>query len=149
MFFVLLAGIVLSTSIVLYRQHDYYTVTEASKFVLQKEGMVAWSDETGVTPWYLREKGMGLSEDLDDDEQWAWLKKNGVRYVLLTNEYNEGAELTVVRNDQYRSRFRLVKRFSWNQDQKIALWLKELGILDEKRMPVVHRNFSEVYEIIG
>lgn len=146
---VVLAGIVLSTSIVLYRQHDYYTVTEASKFVLQKEGKVAWSDETGVSTWYLREKGMGLSEDLNDDEQWAWLKKNGVQYVLLTNEYNEGAELTVVKNTQYRSKFRLVKRFSWSQDQKIALWLKEVGILDEKHMPVVHRNFSEVYEIIG
>ncbi|GFP25450.1 hypothetical protein HKBW3S25_00922, partial [Candidatus Hakubella thermalkaliphila] len=75
--------------------------------------------------------------------------KNSVDYVLVTNEYNEGAELTVVKNVQYRSKFRLVKRFSWNQDQKIALWLKEMGILDEKHMPVVHRDFSEVYEIIG
>ncbi|GFP27180.1 hypothetical protein HKBW3S43_01210 [Candidatus Hakubella thermalkaliphila] len=148
-FFVVLAGIVLSTSIVLYRQYDYYTVTEASKFVLQKEGRVAWSDETGVSTWYLRERGIGLSEDLNDDEQWVWLKKNSVDYVLVTNEYNEGAELTVVKNVQYRSKFRLVKRFSWNQDQKIALWLKEMGILDEKHMPVVHRDFSEVYEIIG
>ena len=75
----------------------YSTVYAASLATRDLEGNIAYSDETGVTSWYLGSRGVSLPQNIELtlDEQQAWLWKNDVKYILDTNEFNRGSKLAV------------------------------------------------------
>lgn len=75
----------------------YSTVYEASKYASALSGKIAYSDETGVSAWYLGEKGIYYPQQasLSSIEQGQWLQENKVSSVLDTNEFNRGSRLDV------------------------------------------------------
>ena len=75
----------------------YSTIYEASVYAKTLPGKIAYSDETGVSAWYLGNKGVSYPQNLQRDAagQKEWLKKNQISYVLDSNEFNRGSKLDV------------------------------------------------------
>ncbi|MCL5986683.1 MAG: glycosyltransferase family 39 protein [Actinobacteria bacterium] len=137
----------LSSSITWHRRYDYYTIAQASRYLANVNGRVAYYDDSGVSAWFLRDNGVYFNEELNDDEQLAWLKENNVKFAIWTNEYNEGSELTVLQSKSYSDNFRLEKSFSVKKEQWLAAILGKYGLVDEKYLPVSMLYESEIYEV--
>lgn len=75
----------------------YSTIYQASLYAISLPGNIAYSDETGVSTWYLGSKGLAYPADLNQslDQQHLWLLEHNVSYVLDTNEFNRGSKLDV------------------------------------------------------
>ncbi|MFH1565746.1 MAG: glycosyltransferase family 39 protein [bacterium] len=127
-YLLIFAGVFSSIFVTYFFKNVYKTVYQATIFAQTLEGKVAYSDETGVTAWYLKgSKGLFYDNDFSDEGEYKWLIENDVSYIIDTNEHNEGSKLEVFKKEQYGSRFKIVKKFKSN-----------IGVSD---------TFSVIYEV--
>ncbi|MBU1017081.1 MAG: glycosyltransferase family 39 protein [Patescibacteria group bacterium] len=112
LYLLIIAGILSSLLVAYFFKNVYKTVYQAALFGQTLEGKIAYSDETGVTNWYLKE-GKGVFYDLDYSEEgeYKWLLENDISYIIDTNEHNEGSKIEVFKDEEYKSRFEIVKKF--------------------------------------
>jgi hypothetical protein len=107
--------VALSAGIVENNRLVYASVYEAVRDpVVQNAELIAYSDETGVSNWYLRGNGIYYNQDLTSQEQLDWLRDNSVDYILWTNEHNEEQELTVVTDGEYSGYFEPVAQYVYS-----------------------------------
>ncbi|MEA2020150.1 MAG: glycosyltransferase family 39 protein [Patescibacteria group bacterium] len=146
----LVAALSVSSFVVIGNQRKVYaTVASLAKKAQSLEGRVAYSDETGVSWWYLdiqSDKGVYYEQDMnyEEDEQWQWLKENNIHYLLWTTEFNRGSVLDIVNADNYKDRFEL----KFQREQEIAdaidTFLIRQGVLPEREYPELE---SRIYEV--
>ena len=109
------AGVLSSLFVTCFFKNVYKTVYQASIFAQKLEGRIAYSDETGVTGWYLRGgKGVFYDRDYSDAGEYNWLRANNISYIIDTNEHGEGSKLELFRSEEYKNKFELVKKFKSN-----------------------------------
>jgi len=89
----------------------YKSIFEASKYAISLNGKVVYSDETGVSRWYLSNKGVYYNLDLSNDGEYTWLRENNVSYIVDTNEHNEGSKLEVFKDPGFKDKFLLMEKF--------------------------------------
>lgn len=94
---------------------NYKTIYEATTYSKSLNGKIAFSDETGVVSWYLRNgKGVFYDLDLSNESEYKWLRENSILYIIDTNEHNEGSKLEVFKDESYKDRFEEVAKFKSN-----------------------------------
>jgi len=114
-YLLIFAGVFSSLSVAFFFKNVYRTIYQASVFSQNLDGKIAYSDETGVTGWYLQEgKGVFYDKDYSEDGEYEWLIENGVSYIIDTNEHNEGSKLEVFKNALYKDKFEIVNKFKSN-----------------------------------
>lgn len=94
----MLAALIAGCVVVVANQRLVYsTIYQASLYAWSLPGNIAYSDETGVSAWYLGSKGLAYPEDLVQNakQEREWLTENKVSYILDTNEFNRGSKLSV------------------------------------------------------
>ena len=128
----------------------YATVREVSEQAAQFDGKTAYSDETGVSWWYLtrlNDKGVYFPQKtkLSSEEQWQWLRENTVKYVLWTNEFNRGSTLSILDDPEYEDRFEPILDEEVEVADVIDSFLIGAGVLPEREYP---RLGSVLYEIV-
>ena len=77
-------------------RYKYYTIVEASKYYkdrFQKEETIAYSDESGVEKWYLRDyRTVVYPPNIRSGFIENWLSNNDVHYFILTEEMGDNSE---------------------------------------------------------
>jgi len=113
LYLLVFAGVFSSLFIAYFFKSVYKTVYQASMFVQAlEEGKIAYSDESGVTAWYLRGgKGVFYDGDFSNAGEYKWLLDNNIFYIIDTNEHNEGSKLEVFRDENYKNKFEVVRKF--------------------------------------
>jgi len=145
-----LLALSVSSFVVLGNQRKIYlTVYRLSQDASHLPGKVAYFDETGVSWWYLNQlsgNGVYYPQDatLSSEGQWQWLRRNDVRYILWTNEFNRGSVLSIVNDADYHDRFRLLRRVEVEISDGIDRFLIRRGLLPEREYPVLS---SALYEV--
>jgi len=146
-YFILLciaSSIVATIIIIVDHRYIYATLYQAAQEAKKLEGPVAYFDEAGVSRWYLSGNGIYFPENYAEERQWDWLMENKVRYVLWTDEHNEGSALNIVNDSDFKDNFRRIFEFKQKMPDFFDLFLMEKGWLPERMYPVRH---SEIYEV--
>lgn len=118
----------------------YSTIYKTSLSASNLPGEVAFSDETGVSAWYLGSKGVYYNpvKQLDSSQQGEWLRQNGISYVINTNEFNRGDALDV-------SNLACGQRVNVTIADTLDTITQRLGFLKNKQYPVL---FSEICKVV-
>ena len=90
----LFLNIVASFTIIHNQKDIYKSVNLAIEFLnSETNGVVAYSDETGNSAWYLRDRPHYLLQNsvVEPRVQYEYLKRNKAKYLLWTNEFNRGS----------------------------------------------------------
>ena len=137
----------LTSGIVIYNQHLVYkTVKQGIDFVVDRRGIVAYSDETGNTEWYLKRRSIYMDsvKDFqieDPDQQYRALKNYGVSYLLWTNEFNRGFSAIDPESD---SRYQLLVEYKQTINDPLDEVLGLFGVVKRENPQVF---VTKVYEI--
>jgi len=115
----------------------YSTIYQASVYAQALPGKIAYSDETGVSAWYLEDKGVYFPQNSRVD-QTEWLQENQITYILDTNEFNRGSKLEVS-NATCKRRFGVVIA-----DVLDNPGLYQAGFLGNKRYPLLYTDVCKI-----
>lgn len=142
-------NLVVSTSVIYQARERNATTRFAIEYVLTLTGgPIGFADETGVSSWYLREKGLYWNGDTGYTEALNWMRENRIKYLIVTNEhYEEGAQFHVVYDRKDVDKFRLLQRFERRDGiEPFNILLERLSLRSPKELPV---KYTEVYEILS
>ena len=142
-YLLIFSNLIVSIIVINNQRLVYKTVNQGINFVQNLDGIIAYSDETGNSEWYLRNKSFHLPEDmnLSIDSQYEILKKNDVKYLLWTNEFNRGSSFEdPVNNTNYT----LLKSYSQPIIDPFDLLLQEIGIVNPENVMVYS---TKVYQV--
>ncbi|MBU1104346.1 glycosyltransferase family 39 protein [Candidatus Parcubacteria bacterium] len=92
----------------------YRTVYQAVLFSKDLDGKIAYSDETGITSWYLAGHDTLYFDDTDGEESVDFLRSQSVKYALVTNEFDEYRRLIFLEREDRENDVELVKKFTIN-----------------------------------
>ncbi|MBP7927956.1 glycosyltransferase family 39 protein [Patescibacteria group bacterium] len=103
LFSLLISGLVWSIATIYLHKDIFRVIRDANIYIVQNlTGVVAYNDVSSVSDWYLnqRTKGdavSGLYLNMDDKKGRSYdnLFKQGVNYVVITNEHNSNLEFNV------------------------------------------------------
>jgi len=124
----------------------YSDALKAAQFAHNLDGLVGYSDETGVVEYYLSEKGRKLPNDFfESPQQWQWLRENQIKYILATDEYEQLSRFKVFSDPVYKDSFRLLQSWEVGAADVFDRWLMQRGIFPQREYPVKH---SWVYEVL-
>ncbi len=123
----LVCEIFVSFGVISNRRLMYSSVYQAATDPVLSGELVVFSDETGVSSWYLRGNSLKYDENLLVEEQWRWFESSGACFVLWTNEHEEGSRLSVVTDPEFSARFELVEDYVYYLRPSILE-----GVLPEK-----------------
>jgi len=141
-YFIFISVLISFTTI--YNQKDIYkTVKQATEYLEDKSGKVAYADETGVTEWYLRNNYYYLDskKSYSYDEMKEVFKQENVKYILQTTEFNRGSKFDdIIQNKDYT----LVKLYKQPIRDIFDQFLDNIGLASDKDYTVF---VSEVYKI--
>jgi len=106
------------------------TVLEASNYALSKKGLIAYSDETGVTQYYLNnDRGLRFNQSLSAKDQYNWVKENKVLYIVETSERNEGEALDFFNDIGYSNKVSVVFESKSNVGDT-AIWSRVYKVIE-------------------
>jgi len=91
-----------------YFKDVYISVYKSLQFANNLEGKIIYSDETGLTGWYLKNKNIVYFDDTEWPERVKSLKSNGVRYAIVTNEFDELRRLVFIEKKSNRSEVKMI-----------------------------------------
>lgn len=103
---------------------------QAAKFASSQGGLVGYSDETGVSAWYLGAAGRKLPDNFFmAEQQWDWLRSSNISYAVSTDEYEQMSKFNFFDDDRYRPN--VVKLASWQitVSDMLDSWLMQKGIM--------------------
>jgi len=139
----LLIGLLISFTTI-YNQKDIYkTVRQGTEYLENKTGKVAYADETGVTEWYLRNNSYYLvsNKSYSYNEMLNLFKKNNVKYVLETTEFNRGSKFDdITDNNDYT----LVATFKQPIRDIFDQFLDNISIVSDKDYTVF---VTQIYKL--
>lgn len=119
---------VIVSFIVVYNQKDIYkTVKQGINYTLENPGFVAYSDETGNTEYYLKDRSVYLPPNLimNPETQYKILRNWNTEYLLWTNEFNRGSSFIDPKNDP---RYRLLAVYQKEIKDPFDVLLNKLDI---------------------
>lgn len=128
--------------IVIYNQKDIYkTVKQGIDFISIDPGLVAYSDETGNTEYYLKDNSLYLPPNLpmDSETQYKILKKWNADYLLWTNEFNRGSSFVDPKSDP---RYTLLAVYKQEIKDPFDVLLDRIGIVKDTNSEVF---YTKVY----
>ncbi|MCX6784067.1 MAG: glycosyltransferase family 39 protein [candidate division WWE3 bacterium] len=117
----------------------YSTIYDVSLKAAGLPGNIAFSDETGVSAWYLGNKGVyyNPSTPMDVTKQTEWLHQNNIAYVINTNEFNRGDALNL-------SKLACSQRVNVTIADTLDIITQRLGLLKNKQYPVLYSDICKV-----
>jgi hypothetical protein len=93
--FVSLINLTVFTERFLNTRYKYYTIVQAAEYYIEElsaqEGVVGYSDESGVESWYLRNYEKDFYDALDGDPH-KWIKDRNVKYYIYTDEMGDNSK---------------------------------------------------------
>jgi hypothetical protein len=142
-FLLVFANLIVSVIVINNQRFVYKTVKQGIDFLNNSEGIVAFSDETGNSEWYLRDRSFHLPENLKISKvsQYEILKKNDVKYLLWTNEFNRGSSFEDPTNDEH---YILLKNYTQPIVDPFDLLLQKIGIVNSESVMVYS---TKVYQV--
>lgn len=138
----------IASSFVVVNNHRriYSDALYAAQYAASLDGLVGYSDETGVVKYYLGERGRHLPDNLfESRQQWDWLRENGIDFIVATDEYEQKSHLKVQDDFEYEDNFRLLESWEVAAAEVFDSWLMNKGILPYHEYPTKH---SWVYEVL-
>lgn len=133
---------IMTSFIVIYNQKDIYkTVKQGIDLVLESDGFVAYSDETGNSEYYLKGNSVYLPPNLpmDSETQYKILKNWNVEYLLWTNEFNRGSSFLDPKTDP---RYSLLAVYKQELNDPFDVLLDKLKLVEADEPEVF---YSKVY----
>ncbi len=141
----ILMNITISYVIINNQRLIYKSVVQGIDYVLEEtSGVVAYSDETGNTEWYLRDRGYYLPRDIQPEkasEQYKTFQENNVDYMLWTDEFNRGSRFIEPKVD---SRYRLKAVYSQAIRDPFDILLDKVGLIEDSDYTIF---ITKIYEI--
>lgn len=140
--------LVTSISVIARARNRSETTLKAALFAKDLPGPVGFSDETGVSSWYLSHNGKYWNGDTGFLETMYWFNDEKIKYVLVTNEHDEeGAQFYVVTDWEEKHHFKKLVEFSRTVpiDPFNRIFNKILG----RNNPTSVIKHSEVYEVLS
>jgi len=141
-YFLLVCLLISFTTI--YNQKDIYkTVRQATQYLENKPGKVAYADETGVTEWYLRGDSfyLNLTKSYSYKEMLDLFQQNNVKYVLATSEFNRGSKFEDIKENQD---YTLLVTFFQPIRDLFDKYLDNIGIINDKDYTVF---VTQIYQV--
>lgn len=142
--FVLVLNLVVASVVIYNQSYVYKSVLKGIELVAPLEGLVAYSDETGNTEWYLRSNGFYLDPNNNIEnltEQYELLKGSNVSYMLWTEEFNRGSRFIDPKADP---RFSLIYIYQQPIRDPLDIVADKLNILDDKDYTVFTTKIYKV-----
>lgn len=127
----ILTNLLISAIIVANQSQVYTSVKKAIEYLQTTSGVVAYSDETGNTSWYMRDRGYYLNPEIsyeDFDKQYSDLKDSGADYLLWTDEFNRGSRYLDPKTDP---RYQLVYIYSQPIRDPLDIIADKVGLFDD------------------
>jgi len=142
-YLLIFSSVIVSVIVINNQRLVYKTVKQGIDYLKNSEGIVAFSDETGNSEWYLRDRSFHLPENLkiSKDSQYAILKQNHVKYLLWTNEFNRGSKFEDPKDDK---RYTLLKVYEESIIDPLDMLMEKIGIVEAENVMIF---ISKVYQV--
>lgn len=111
---IVISSIVASLSYTYHYRNIYQTVFKACVMLKDFNGKIAYSDETGVSSWYLKNKDTLYFDSTSVEESVEYLRSQNVKWALVTNEFDEYRRLVFLEKKDNKKNVELVSKFQEN-----------------------------------
>ena len=112
--FITISILISSLAYTMHYRNLYQTIYKAVLFSRDLKGKIAYSDETGITSWYLVGHNTLYFDDTDGAESVDYLRSQGVKYAIVTNEFDEYRRLIFLEKKDNKNDVLLIKKFQAN-----------------------------------
>jgi hypothetical protein len=111
---IVISSIVSSLSYTYHYRNVYQTVYKANLFLRTLDGKIAFSDETGVSSWYLKNSNTLYFDSTSGEESVDYLRSQNVKWALVTNEFDEYRRLVFLEKKENKNDVFLIAKFQEN-----------------------------------